>query len=139
MLEENPTNQNLEGGEEHGMHKMQTNLDHNAAGLETNVTSTTQNSEATSKTAAGPSGSGPNNQTYNQPPAHETYTPGTRYSEPFNDRHLNAEPSAPVTDVLGQPIGNPDDPQGGNLDGLRYHDGPDTEFEPSDENPLGNK
>ena len=72
-----------------------------------NTDNPTQNSQSTGAAPAGATGTGPQNQTYNQPPAGETYTPGTRYSAPFNDRQLNQNPTTDVTDVAGRPINTP--------------------------------
>lgn len=102
------------------------------SGLDTNQTNPTQNSQSTGKTPAGLGyGSGPQNQTYNQPPAGETYTPGTRYSEPFADRQRNFEPTAPVTDVVGQPASDAALPLEA-TEGEGFRDGT-TSFDPNSE------
>lgn len=102
------------------------------SGLDTNNANPTQNSQSTGKTSAGPGyGSGPKNQTYNQPPADDTYTPGTRYSEPFADRQRNFEPVAPITDVAGQPASDADLPLEA-TEGEGFRDGA-TSFDPNSE------
>ncbi len=100
------------------------------SGLDTNQSNPTQNSQSTGTASAGP-GSGPKNQTYNQPPANDTYTPGTRYSEPFADRQRNFEPDAPITDVVGQPASDADLPLEA-TEGEGFRDG-GTSFDPNSE------
>lgn len=128
-------------------------------GLNTSQTDPTNNSQY-GGSPAGPTGTGPANQTYNQPNPNDISTPGTRYSAPFTDRERQVASSDELrgTETGSNANGNMEqritsietDPNNGlpadtaNPGGIaprgefseRGQDA--TNFEPVNEKPLGN-